>query len=356
MKKAFILLCCIFLTGFLMAQSPRSPNRKPVFDSVGLLQEILERNDAWGDTIYLGPSNTGKDSIYAYYYNRNGTDKAMVMAGVHGSEFYGVDVVDSLKARLDTMTNISYKWKIILLPSLFAENVSFGRSLPFYENKGRETCKGCTDPNRQMPKDNLLYESGVISALGEKIETENQYLLQLVQAYTPSRIASIHCKNEGRKNEIGIYADPRTDTNRIALGFAKDAALAIEMAIVTKDNGGRIIGNSDSDIRKGYDAKYTYIFYNAIYPQDSLAVMKSGNQYRSFQDKVSGTYKGVSFGTWASTRIYKNGQLKKDAATTLTIELPQFYSFADSKNKKYPITTNTNAYVKSLVEVFLSNQ
>ncbi|MEO7312024.1 MAG: hypothetical protein ABIX01_16600 [Chitinophagaceae bacterium] len=76
---------------------------------------------------------------------------------------------------------------------------------------------------------------------------------------------------------------------------------------------------------------------------------------------ISGITPGdrITFGTWASTQINEDANIVKQAATMITLELPQFHSFyTDELNglSLKELYTNTNAYVKSLLEVFLSNQ
>ncbi len=348
MKNLIVFLTSLCLSASLISQvayKPKQPTKESIFKNAGDLEQVIARTEAWGDTIFLGNSKTKKHPIYAYYYNRGGTDKAMVMAGVHGSEFYGVDVAYALKAKLDSLNPGSFKWKVVIIPELFVDNVTKSRIQPekARANLQRKTCSNCTDPNRQLPFINQLYKQGSTKAHVGNIEVENQYLLQLVQIFNPSRIASIHCKHEADSIQIGIYADPRTDSRQKAFGFDDDSTLAVEMALVVKKNKGRIFGNFKKNT------------FTAIYPRDSSAAVKDSTQYRSFQDSANA---GVSFGTWASTRIQENGKTK-NAAIMLTLELPHYYSFVKGKTKYLNITelyTNTNAYLKSLLDVFLSNQ
>jgi hypothetical protein len=275
---------------------------------------------------------------------------ALVMAGVHGSEFFGVDVAYALKVKLDSLNPESFKWKIVIIPELFVDNVQMARSMPIEESYYRCTCTdNCTpkvwncDPNRQMPKMNRLFDVSMLDALGRNLEVENQHLLQFVQVFNPSRIASIHCNNTPA--DVGIYADPRVNENEIALGFSIDRSLAINMAMKAEGLGGKCIGNKlQSSIK------------NAIYPRDLRDTAEGKPQRRNY-NVDSG--RGISFGTWASTEINKDGANIKKAATVITMELPQFRSFYSSSTKSLNLSrlySNTNAYVKSLLEVFLLNQ
>jgi hypothetical protein len=347
-------------------------NKPSILETPNNLKKFLSQNNVWGAKLFIGYSKE-KRPVYAYYYNKGGRDKAMVIGGVHGSEFYGVDVALALKDCLDKMKVQKFKWKILIIPEIFPDNVKKGREHIFEINYGRRTCeichgqvttppcKLCVDPIRQMPRRNELFKPGdSLSGLNEKIEVENQYLLFITQVYNPIRIASLHCKNSSRDNEIGIYADPRTNSNNIALGFSDDAVLAIRMAFIVKENGGIIYGNFADSIWSASgreDALKIVSYLNAVYPQDPPAANKGNEQERSYKTNDG----KVTFGTWASTEIKINSKIVKNAATTLTIELPQYYSFfrekyhSDSLDRE-KLKTNTIAYIKALKEIFLENK
>ena len=65
-----------------------------------------------------------------------------------------------------------------------------------------------------------------LDAHGRLIEKENALLLQLIQSFAPERIVNIHAIKDSTK--AGIFADPRTDCDGRALGFASDSTLAVE--------------------------------------------------------------------------------------------------------------------------------
>ena len=74
------------------------------------------------------------------------------------------------------------------------------------------------------------------------MEDENILLLQLIDAYRPHRIASVHAIRD--RQYAGFFADPRTDENGIALGFASDSMLVIDMALHVHQRGGKAPGNA----------------------------------------------------------------------------------------------------------------
>lgn len=359
----------LLLTALLLGISilSYSAEQQSILKNPASFKNLLARDNVWGKKILLGYSKKNKP-VYAYYYNRGGTDKAMIIGGVHGSEFYGVDVANALKDSLDKMKVSRFKWKILVIPELFPDNVEEGRNNIFEINWGRKTCEKChgmsddckcIDPNRQMPKSNMPYKIGdSLSCTNEKIETENQYLLFVTQLYNPSRIVSLHCKNAFLKNQIGIYADPRVDKDNIALGFSEDAILALKMAFIVKENEGVVYGNFvDEKYVKNDKDEYkikAVSYLNPVYPKDPPAESKGSKQDRTYETNGG----MVSYGTWASTEIRMNNKLFKKAATILTIELPQYYSFFETKNdmsslKEKELYLNTTAYVKAIKEVFL---
>jgi hypothetical protein len=253
-----------------------SQSRQSILENPQTLKSILLQNNVWGKKIFVGYSKL-KKPIYAYYFNRGGTDNAMIIGGVHGSEFYGVDVVNAVKDSLLKLKSAKFKWKVLIVPELFPDNVIKGRNNIFNENFGRKTCdvcngvkeqkdceNNCIDPNRQMPSPDSLFIVGQTLSYSKKnIEIENQYLLVLTQIFNPSRIASVHCKNgiaewmsdiekrdhETKNSQIGIFADPRTFTiptsinskttknkiKHIALNYHIDELLTLKMAFLVKE-------------------------------------------------------------------------------------------------------------------------
>jgi hypothetical protein len=319
-------------------------------------QKTLAESNVWNKEILIGYSKEDRP-IYAYYYNRGGTRKALVMAGIHGSEFYGVDVALAIKDSLDKMNPESFPWSILVIPEVFPDNVKIGRENPTAINYGRKTCEVCQgtdvncnfciDPNRQMPALNKWFDvTNDLSYSQKDIELENKYLIAVTQFFNPDRVATLHCKNEQFKHEIGIYADPRTTLNNISLGFSEDSILVFKMATLVKENGGIINGNFDV-----FDIDSLNVLpFIAAYPQDPLVAEKGKTQVRSYELEGS---KGLTFGTWSSSEIWVDNELKKKAAQTFTFELPQYSLFL--LNETISKKENTEAYKKAIFKIFLGD-
>ena len=341
-----------------------SQNKLSVLQVPAEFDKLLLKNNVWGEKFFIGNSKKN-EPIYAYYYNKNGSEKAMIIAGVHGSEFYGVDVVKALMDSLNNVNVKTFRWKLLIIPCLFPDNIPTIDSLKFCENMGRYSCENCLDPNRQMPKLNIPYKIGdTCSNNYDSIELENQYLLYLTQQYNPTRIASVHCKNNARYYEIGIYADPITynrNGDNIAFDFSAPKTLAIRMADEVKANNGQILGNFYKNVGKKDEAIELVRLEEstAIYPQDPKAIGMGEKQKRNYE---TGIYRNkISFGTWASSEIKQNNKRIKHAATMLTLELPQYYSFYSPQTygsvlNEQLLKTNTAAYVTALKNIFLENK
>lgn len=358
LKTKFILLI-YFIGTIVLIYSCESfnPEQISILTDPEAMYKALKSDQVWPKRIYLGQTTDLSDSIFAYYYNKGGTKKAMIISGVHGSEYFGVDVAYDLKERLDGMNVSKHDYQILLIPELFKANVKKARDPKylFTYNIGRETSGVYSNgTNREMPTPGSLHCMDCLAHNGKIIQTENQYLLTIIQAFNPDRIATLHCKNETYANQIGIYADPRTDQRGINLGYDEDSTLAMKMALKVRALGGRIYGNfrtSNSDRAK--------MRYETIYPYDPPVSKKGEFQKRNYQDTNDrNEYGKVTFGTWASTEVSQNNKLLKKAAMTFTFEMPQYYSFykfgfQNSFNRPQYLL-NRNTYSLALKEEFLN--
>jgi hypothetical protein len=253
-----VLFCFAHLQLFAQNKSQQTFSKNN-----SILEQTLAKPNCWGDSVLLGYSKEHRP-IYAYCFNRQGTKKAFILAGVHGSEWGGVNTAYALLDSLRKIEDETFPWTIIVVPELFIDNVKKGRVNydPNYMNKNRFSCETCVDPNRQMPKPNQVFKNkNTKDAFGRSIEIENHYMLTLVQAFQPDRIVSMHTIRPEEKTksffETGVFADPQTGKGQKALGYEKDRALAIAMAKLVLANNGSAAGNYD---RK--ENKWTTLYYS----------------------------------------------------------------------------------------------
>jgi hypothetical protein len=137
-----------------------------------------------------------KNPINAYYFPGTTARRALVIAGVHGTERQGIQVANLLMADLKATPPA---FSVILVPSLFPDNAADG---PFGEREGG------TPTNRNFPKaDKDFAASGGKDALGRKIRAENEMLMHLIERFQPERIISLHGTQS--PGQAGVFYDPR---------------------------------------------------------------------------------------------------------------------------------------------------
>jgi hypothetical protein len=289
-----------------------------------------------------GYSKKGR-SIPVYYFPGTGTEHAIVIGGVHGSERSAIEVARMVISLLSKGERPYYH--ILVIPELFPDN-SFEAeaALPGKVNAGRYSDACAVDPNRQMPAlGNAFDETLPLDALGRPIEMENVLLLKMIRDFHPTRIVSIHAIRDSLR--AGIFADPRTACNGLALGFEQDSILAIRMASLANELGGWTPGNAlDSSP-------------NAKYYLDPAPVAAGCPQPRNLQGSALGNKRGagISLGSWASTAVCdpNHPQWNREAIQLITMEFPGYLpsnSFTgDKRNNK---RLQVEAFAMAITNVF----
>ena len=262
----------------------------------------------------LGYSEKGKP-IDVFYFPGTSTKKALVIGGVHGSELSSLEVTKRLINKLTAGEKPYYS--VIIIPVLFPDNVATAEKSRVknrvINNTGRYTNGLAIDPNRQLPAlgKPFLVDDGT-DAYGRAVEKENALLLQLVQAFAPDRIVSVHAIKD--QSKAGIYADPRTDCEGRAVGYSSDSTLAVLMAKYIDDNKGNAFGNNIKTIP------------TALYYLDPKPVAAGQRQPRNLKGvALKGKIDGVSLGGWASTAVCdEKNNYQRNAMRILTIEFPGY--------------------------------
>lgn len=352
MKKGILISVCIcfFVTvsakrGFVSGNRVGIPNNDPVpitrVSSVSMLLKSLTATKA-----ILGFTQTGRQ-VEAYFFPGKSEKRALVIAGVHGSELSSIEVAERLIEQLQKGNQPYYS--VIIIPSLFPDNAAVARNNPQYigstYNHGRYSSDTSADPNRQMPSLGKPYDATCRDHLGRKIETENCLLLDLINEYRPQRIVNIHAIRDTTK--AGIYADPRTDANGIALGYATDSSLAITMARYIFNNDGYIPGNHiDSNVTS---------LYHCDPPAAEAGFMQQRNLRGSALPNQRG--QGVSLGAWVSTAVCDeaNPQNNRDAVRILTMEFPGYKRSSDygTACEQTKMEKSVQLYAASVQAIFL---
>lgn len=262
----------------------------------------------------IGKSKQGR-AIEAFYFPGASDKRALVIGGMHGSELSSIEVAHELLSQVRTNDSIYYN--VIIIPSLFPDNADQARQNPLLigsmDNIGRYSYPGAVDPNRQMPTPGKAFdEHDSLDHAGRKTENENVMLLELIDQYRPQRIINLHAIRT--IENAGVYADPRTDHNGLALGYATDSSLAISIAKHIYDNGGDVPGNHIT-------TKPTALYY-----KDPLPAANGFLQKRNMSGSPMPGHKGggISIGTWASTAVMdeNNPSKNRNAIRLITLEFP----------------------------------
>jgi hypothetical protein len=236
-----------------------------------------------------------KSQIKAFFFPGQTNERALVIGGVHGSELSGIEVVNLLAKQMQdhfAATKAMPYYTTILVPELFPETAALARKHPSTaaggdSNVGREidvpNTKGggkkTLFPARQYPElgqSRSTAEKTGLTTGGkplvdkEKVQVpmleETKALLQLIERFRPSRIASVHAHSfndaKGATRGIdapGIFVDPRRDAKdptKEKTMQAEDDALALEMAKRAEKAGAQVPGNWLGDKTKGPETRY----------------------------------------------------------------------------------------------------
>jgi predicted deacylase len=234
-------------------------------------------------------------AIELHVFPGRSSHSALVIAGVHGTEFVGVDLARRLLARLraDRGLNARPYFTTIVVPALFPDNLPASHG---GDGHARRATRGRVDPNRQFPAIGTAIDASVSSfgnesvspvlkdARDRPIERANVALMNLIHRCRPCRIASVHAIQ--KPSSVGIYSDPHPDAGTDLAAETGD--LAERIHVITKRLGGQVPGSPSAC------AKYPH------------------------QDSVD--HQGVSLGTWAS-RAIETGPHRRDPIPVITLEL-----------------------------------
>lgn len=148
-------------------------------------------------------TTAGGRSVDAFFFPGTSDERALVIAGVHGSEQGGIEVAQML---IQTLQNAVLRpwYSVIVVPTLFPDNAA------------TRTREGTTPTNRNFPSpgqglDAATPASGTPMDAGSPpraILPENIALMRLIERFRPSRIASVH--GSSTRSAAGIFSDAHT--------------------------------------------------------------------------------------------------------------------------------------------------
>lgn len=152
---------------------------------------------------WAGPKGTGstvKRSITVRFVAGRTARRALVIAGVHGSEVQGVEVAEQLLTDLSNAQNAP-EMSAVIVPNLFPDDAAYRDR----EGPGAKPNRNYPDPSKD------LAASGGKDSLEKAIRPENVMLLQVIERFAPERIISIH--GTWHASKAGVSYDPRALTS-----------------------------------------------------------------------------------------------------------------------------------------------
>ena len=158
--------------------------------------------------------------VQAHFFRGSTDRRALVIAGVHGSERQGMEVVEMLMADLAKQPKPPVL-SAIVVPTLFPDSkakaddiVRKGKSGMDLQAARESVFEGKTvETNRNFPdssKDLAASKNAAgkpIDALGNAISPENQMLMELMERFRPERIITVH--GTWDPGAAGVFYDPR---------------------------------------------------------------------------------------------------------------------------------------------------
>ncbi len=363
MKTNFILFVLFAFAGKLFAQVSHDIAFVDVSHKIEYVPFIRESSpkvsklsfahfEAWfknkkREKAILGYTNENRP-VEIFYFPGISNKRALVIGGMHGSELSSIEIAKKIIRQLSNGETSYYD--VLVIPSLFPDNAVAAASTPWERgntNFGRYTSGLTADPNRQMPCLGAEFNANEpFDFHGRVIEKENQYLLQLIQDYKPARIVNLHAIKDVSK--AGIYADPRTNCEGMALGFETDSTLAVSMAKYICGNGGWVPGNNLTENP------------TALYYHDPEIAVTGSIQKRNLDGSPLPNNRGygVSLGGWATTAVCnETNRFSRDAIRLITVEFPGYRppSYYLDKEQKEACLQNIQLYSEAITCIFLSN-
>jgi hypothetical protein len=178
-------------------------------------------------------TTAGARPVEAHFIQGTTNRKALVIAGVHGSERQGIEVARMLLADLAANQPL---FTVIVVPSLFPDNAATG------------TREGATPTNRNFPPASEDLAAATAAGGGTAVDAftrraggtrtrailpENIMLLQLIERFSPERIISIHGTRHSGAG--GVFYDPVTPTLAGVTRARSDAQAMAYMQVPVED-------------------------------------------------------------------------------------------------------------------------
>lgn len=177
-------------------------------------------------------TTAGARSVDAFFFPGTSDERALVIAGVHGSEQGGIEVAQMLIQTLQNALLRPY-YTVIVVPTLFPDNAA------------TRTREHATPTNRNFPSPGQGLDAATPAGSTQPMDAgaparavlpENVALMRLIERFRPSRIASVH--GSTTRDAAGIFSDAHT-VSAGALARAADpaATAALQAAAAARTAG-----------------------------------------------------------------------------------------------------------------------
>jgi hypothetical protein len=139
--------------------------------------------------------------------------RALVVAGVHGSERQGIDVA---RALLDVLQKRQPHYSVVVVPSLFPQHADPGWGVEGVRQRGTQTNRNFPSLDQEVgsysggqaldPSGKPIQAAKDDTGTARPILAENVMLMELIDRFHPTRIISIHGTHDS--SAAGVFADP----------------------------------------------------------------------------------------------------------------------------------------------------
>ena len=143
------------------------------------------------------------EPIQATFIRGTTSERALVIAGVHGTEEQGIEVAEMLRADLLASAPV---FTVIVVPRLFP-HADAARVRDAEDKGGTPSNRNFPPPDQDLATARAAGGGSAIDAEKRPILEENVMLLELIERFQPSRIISIH--GTRHSGAAGVSFDPR---------------------------------------------------------------------------------------------------------------------------------------------------
>ena len=177
-------------------------------------------------------TTAGGRSVDAFFFPGTSDERALVIAGVHGSEQGGIEVAQMLIQTLQNALLRPY-YTVIVVPTLFPDNAA------------TRTREHATPTNRNFPNPGQGLDAATPAGSTQPMDAgtparavlpENVALMRLIERFRPSRIASVH--GSTTRDAAGIFSDAHTVSAGARARAADPAAAAALQAAASARTAG----------------------------------------------------------------------------------------------------------------------